>query len=207
MPKFPEPDPARLRRLAPAVIHLPAGTRLWRVYARGGAYPTTWLTPRTFGPIASARFDHHLEPARVQARGILYAASAPAICLAEVFQARRLIDVASGQPWLASFRLTDEVIVLDLTGLWPTQAGASMALASGPRPRARRWSRAIYDAYPVVQGLWYPSSMHGNQPAVALYERAQAALPPHPSFHRALADPVLLPLLRRVAIAIGYDLP
>jgi hypothetical protein len=48
--------------------------------------------------------------------------------------------------------------------------------------------------------------MHGNRPAVALYERAQAALPPHPRFHRALADPLLLPLLRRVVVAIGYDL-
>lgn len=162
---------------------------------------------RRYGPVASARFDHHLEPAGEQERGILYAAAAPATCLAEVFQARRLIDASAGQPWLASFLLTTELLLLDLTGLWPTQAGASMALASGPRPRARRWSQAIYDAFPDIQGLWYPSSMHGNQPAVALYERAQSALPNHPRFHRGLADPVVLPLLRRVAIAIGYDLP
>jgi len=51
-----------------------------------------------------------------------------------------------------------------------------MALNSGPRPRARRWSAAIYDTYPHIGGLWYPSSMYGGTPAVALYERIEDAL-------------------------------
>jgi hypothetical protein len=33
--------------------------------------------------------------------------------------------------------------------------------------------------------------MHANRAAVVLYERAGGALPTGPSFHRALADPVL----------------
>jgi hypothetical protein len=81
-----------------------------------------------------------------------------------------------------------------------------MALSSGPRPRAQRWSRAIYDAYPDAHGVFYPSSMHGNRPSVALYERALTALPPVPIFHRPLVDPALLPVLRRVAAQIGYGL-
>ena len=79
-----------------------------------------------------------------------------------------------------------------------------MAIASGPRPRARRWSRAIYEAYPEARGLYYPSSMHGNRAAVALYERALPALPSSPVFHRPLADPALLSVLSRVASRLGY---
>jgi len=32
-----------------------------------------------------------------------------------------------------------------------------MAIGTGPRPRAQRWSRAIYDAYPDLDGLYYLS--------------------------------------------------
>jgi hypothetical protein len=49
-----------------------------------------WNTFRTFGPLQTARFDHHLpdehgEP-RLQDRGIYYAAMEIATCLAELFQ-------------------------------------------------------------------------------------------------------------------------
>ena len=46
--------------------------------------------------------------------------------------------------------------------------------------------------------------MHANRPVVALYERGAAALPPHPSFHRALDDPCLLTALRNAARELGY---
>ncbi len=81
-----------------------------------------------------------------------------------------------------------------------------MAIGSGPRPRARRWSRAIYDAYAGVGGLLYASSMHANRPAIALYERAQTTLPGAPAFHRALSDPALVPRLNAAATALGYRL-
>ena len=66
-----------------------------------------------------------------------------------------------------------------------------MAINSGPRPRARRWSQAVYEAYPAIEGLYYASSMNANQPALMLYERAAAVLPGRPVFHRALADAAL----------------
>jgi len=89
-----------------------------------------------------------------------------------------------------------DVGLLDLTGPWPTRAGASQALSSGPRSRAREWSRRIYEDYPMIEGLYYPSSMHGARyAAVALYERAESSLPPRPSFHRALAPFSALPEL------------
>jgi hypothetical protein len=203
MPKLPDP-PARLT-LAAITRTLPAGTRLWRIYFAGGSHPVAWNAFRFFGPTHS-RFDHHDPPPSVQARGILYAASKPTTCLAEVFQATRTIDRASHDPWLVAFELQRDVALLDLTGVWPTRAGASMAISSGPRPRARQWSRAIYAAYPAVEGLHYASSMHANEPTVALYERAVGALPATPAFNRALADRALLRRLNAAATHLGYGL-
>jgi hypothetical protein len=76
---------------------------------------------------------------------------------------------------------------------------------SEPHPRCRRWSRTIYEAYPGVPGLLYDSSMNGNRPAVAPYERAARALPEAPDFNRPLSDVLLVPL-DRIASSIGYDL-
>lgn len=211
MPKFPEPPtPQELRRLPPAETSLPAGTLVWRLYRRGGRHPALWQTFRHFGPL-NGRFDHHLAGTdggpKEQTRGVYYAALDIATCLAEVFQESRAIARnADDQPWLVGFELAVSVPLLDLSGTWPTRAGASMALTSGPRPRARRWSRAIYDAYPELQGLWSPSSMYANRPTVCLYERAREALPIHPRAHRPLNDPALLVALDRVADEIGYDL-
>ena len=207
MPKFPEPPPlATLAALRPAYHRLPAGSTLWRIYFRAGAYPAGWSAFLHYGPVPQARFDHHLLPPRLQDRGILYVAADGLTCLAEVFQRSRVVDRSSGQPWLAAFALQQDLALLDLTGLWPTVAGASSALASGQRPRARRWSQAIYGAFPEVQGLWYPSSMAGNAPAAALYERGVAAVPLQPLFHRPLADPALQTPLQRIASALGYVL-
>jgi hypothetical protein len=201
---------AELGRTGPEVVVLPAETRLYRVYLRGGDHPTGWSRMRCYGPVGTARFDHHPEPARVhEERGILYAASgaaAIATCVAETFQEGRLVDTRRDDPWLACFALTEDVPLLDLTGKWPTRAGASANIDSGPRPRCRRWSRAIHGAYPDLRGLLYASSMNGGEPAVALYERAVAAIPHSPVFNRPLSDPALLVGLGRIADALGYGL-
>ena len=81
-----------------------------------------------------------------------------------------------------------------------------MAISTGQRARARRWSRLIHASYPDVQGLLYASSMHANQPSVAHYERSQSALPPSPVFHRALSDPALTDRVKRAAVVLGYKL-
>lgn len=210
MVKLPEPPNVDgLRQTFPELAILPPRTELWRIYFRSGAHPTTWEKMRLFGPAADARFDHHHQPPRVQDRKILYAATgeqAITTCVAEVLQQRRSINVRRDEPWLACLVLTEEVSLLDLTGKWPTRAGASMAINSGPRPRARRWSRAIYEAYPEVQGLLYASSMNAAEQAVALYERAAHALPTLPTFNEPLSHPALLPTLRRFAADLGYDL-
>lgn len=213
MAKLPRrPDLYRLVALTPPVRTVPAGTLLWCVYFRGGAHPVDWSDFRHFGPLPQGRFDHHVPDARerprLQARGVLYAATEAPTCFAEVFQQTRLIDRANKHPWLVAWETQAPVDLLDVTGHFPTQAGASMALMTGPRPTARRWAQAFYDAYPALQGLYYPSSMHANRPALVLNERAQAAglLPARPSFHRALADETLLTVVRNVARALGYGL-
>jgi len=202
----PPPSSAVLGKVKPARAHLGEGTELWRIYFRGGPHGSLWSRLRTFGP-TSSRFDHHLRPPSEQDRGILYAALHGPTCFAEVFQETRLIDRRSREPWLVAFRLRRPIELLDLTGSWPTRAGASMALNTGPRFRAREWSRSIYEAYPWADGLLYPSSMAGNQAALALYERGtRDALPKHPSFHRPLVDPSLRWMLGTVAHDFGYGL-
>ncbi len=121
-----------------------------------------------------------------------------------MFQHTRVIDRFAGSPALAAFELTAELELLDLTGAWPTRAGASMAIGSGSRARARAWSRAIYAAYPGIAGLRYPSSMNANQPAFALYERARSAVPRVAAFDLPLATPSLAAPLAAAAVRFGY---
>lgn len=80
-----------------------------------------------------------------------------------------------------------------------------MNINSGPRPRCRRWSRRIHEAYAQVEGLLYSSSMHANRPAVALYERAAHALSASPQIHMPLAHPGLVQGLEKIAGELGYD--
>lgn len=194
--------------MRPEVHRLGGPARLWRVYFAAGDHPTTWDQFRTWGPTTS-RFDHHLPPARLQDRAILYAAAGPdgvTTALAEVFQESRTVPRQHKAPALVGFTLARPLKLLDLTGAWPTRAGASMALSTGRHDRARAWSQAIYEAFPKLDGLWYPSSMHANQPCVALYERAADAVVGRPDFHRQLSDPVLHTVLKNACRRIGYVL-
>jgi len=205
----PPPPAATLAALAPAWRELPAGALLFRIYFRGGPHPSTWNAFRTYGP-TGARFDNHTPPRRAQERGIHYCAPALRTCVAEVFQQTGVIDVATGAPAVVAYRTAAALRLLDLSGHWPTAAGARVpsgrAINSGSHARARAWSRAIYAAYPEVQGLWYCSSMDADEPCLALYERAVGALPAAPSFHAALADPRMRLLLARQAAVLGYVL-
>lgn len=210
MAKLPEPPSRRelIARTGPDTRSLPRGTLLWRIYFRGGRHPTTWSMFRGFGPM-NGRFDHHLpdprgEPRQQADRAILYLAAHGPTCIAEAFQETRTIDRKARDPWLVGFRIRRPVTLLDLTGSWPTRAGASMKISSGPRPTVQRWSRTIYATYPEIEGIYYGSSMHANEPCVALYEHAVDALPPRPLFNRRLSDPTWLETLRSTAADLGY---
>lgn len=204
MTKLPDaPSPRELRRTSPELTTLPKGTRIARIYFQAGPFPSAWSSFRDHGPLF-ARFDHHVPPPRRQGRAILYGALNAATCLAEVFQRTRIIERTIDVPWLAIFAIRRPIVLLDLTGAWPTRAGASMAIHSGPRPRARAWARAIYEAYPAVEGLLYCSSMDANRRAIALFERAAPAMPARPAFNRALSDPGLQARIAISALRLGY---
>jgi hypothetical protein len=206
MATFPDPpSKERLQKIGPDIAILHAGTRLWRIYFRSGPHPTTWNQFRKYGP-TNSRFDHHTTPKRVQRRAITYLAENGRTCLAEVYQDTRTIDRRRDNPWLVRFETVREVSLLNLTDLWPTRVGASMMINSGSRAKARKWSRAIYSAYTDVEGLLYCSAMHGNRPAVALYDRATAALPVTPTFNRALLDPGMITVLSNAAVNLNYIL-
>lgn len=204
MPKFPEPPTvAELRRLGPEIKKLPAGAVVWRIHFAGGPHPTAWNELRAYGP-TDGRFDHHESPPGVQSRRILYGASLGRTCIAEIFQGTRTIDRNDRAPFLVAFELTHAVALIDLTGAWITRAGASTAIHSGSRARARRWSSAIYAAFPAIEGIAYCSSMDGNSPSYALYERGASSMPKSPIFNRALADPGLTRIVNNAARRFGF---
>ena len=208
------PPPVADLQKVPAEIHmLPTGTRLVRLYYRGGDHPTTWHAFRAEGPL-NGRFDHQL-PREAGARrtrpsapprAILYAALDALTCLAEVYQDTRQIDRQHKAPWMAVFDLNAPLKLQDLSGRWPTRAGTSGALATGRRDYAQAWSRHIYEAYPDIHGLYCRSSMDPRGFCIALYERAGGvgALPRRPLFNRSLADASWEPTLENAAGEIVY---
>jgi hypothetical protein len=208
LPKFPQPPLVEaLREIPPEIKRLATGTRVWRVYFRGGPHPGRWNSLRAFGP-TTARFDHQLPDAPGQPweqdRAMQYLALDGITPLAEVFQDSRVIDRAARSPWLVAYDLAQDLELLDLTGTYPTRVGASMLINCGSRPRARLWSRAFYAAYPEIQGLYYASCTRGGRPSLVLYERGAAAIPSHPAFHRALSDKALRMTLRNAAARLKY---
>lgn len=80
-----------------------------------------------------------------------------------------------------------------------------MAISAGDHGTARLWSRAIYEAYPDVHGVWYGSAMHANAPSVALYERAEGSMPLSPEFDEPLSSPALAAVVARAVRELGYD--
>jgi hypothetical protein len=208
--KFPEPPGvAALRKIAPQTIALAADMPLARIYFAAGPHPSRWNQFRRFGPTA-ARWDHQLPDASnaptEQSRSVLYCAPDVDTCAAEVFQSTRRIDRTRNAPGLVVFALREVVTLLDLRGVFATTIGASTAIHSGPRTRARAWARQLYDAYPDIQGLYYGSSMNGHSPAIVLNDRAQRAVPEQPQFHRSLNDDMLVEVLQRIALRLSYGL-
>jgi hypothetical protein len=212
MAKYPNsPGSAVLAEITPSVATLPAGSTLARVYYTSSAHPLPWNELRSYGPL-NFRCDHHLPTAagepQERARAVYYAAANAVTCLAEVFQATRRIDRVYQAPWLVVFNTVRPLSLLDLTGDFAARMGASTAIHSGSRVRARGWARDLYEAFPLAEGVLYSSSIHAGAAALALNERVLRAplFPPHPELHRALADDVLLDPLKHAAQALGYAL-
>jgi hypothetical protein len=202
------PTAARLREVGASTedrVAVTTDTILWRVHGTAGAQLSGWAGLRHYGPVASCRYDPHPPPpSAAQAEGVLYLAITPQTALAEAFQLRRLVDRHTEAPHLVGLRLSRPVHLLDLSRTWPTRAGASQAINSGPRDRSRAWARAIRAAFPDLDGLWYPSSMDGGGLCAALWTPAADALPRTPVLSRALSDPALADRVAGAAARLGY---
>ncbi|WP_344128885.1 RES family NAD+ phosphorylase [Saccharopolyspora halophila] len=216
MARLPQPPvPAALQamlRRTEDVIAVPAGTRLARVFTAGGSHPQEWNSFRYAGPLPHARFDPHLPnsqggPTVTREHGVLYFSMSVQTCIAEVFQASSTVDRSTREPHLVLFRPRRTLRLLDLTGLWPTRAGASQAISSGPKARSQAWARGIRAAYPELDGLWYRSSMDAGKPSLCLWDPpAVTALPEEPDVLLPLNHPGLDVPLGRVCQELSYTL-
>lgn len=210
---LPVPPPRTPSLRAEEVRTLDTTALVWRVYRSGGKHPLNWNQFRRYGPIA--RFDHHPPPKRIHTDlGIMYGAVTPPrrsdgaqyTCFAEAFQDTHTIDRRRGKPYLTGFGFIRPVRVLDLTSGWVTRARGNTAITSGPRDRSQHWANVIWHTYPDIEGIYYPSSVWPPGRAVALFERAEDALEPHPRFNRALDDTACAGIVRDATATLDYDL-
>ena len=208
MVKLPHPpDPGSLRRLGLAsgdVVQVDPTIRLWRIHRTTGTHVLSWNELRHYGPLPGRRFEPHDPPPHEQVKAVLYLALDVVTCLAEVFQHTRLVDRHAGTPYLTAMQLTRTVRLLNLAGSWPTRAGASQNINSGPRPRASAWARTIRAAFDDLDGLWYPSSMNSGKPCIALFDTATDVMPDRPVLSTPLAHPDLADPIAAAVAPLGY---
>lgn len=189
-----------------------SGTWLVRVFAAAGRHHQRWNTFRTTGPLVHARFDPHPPGAggtrtADSGHGVLYFGLSVRTSVAEVYQQSSIVDRTTRRPHLVVFQPRRTLRLLDLTGLWPTRAGASQEISTGPKEVTQAWARAIRSAFPDLDGLWYRSSMDSGEPAVCLWNPPAAdALPDTPDILLPLDHPGLDLPLSRVCDELNYTL-
>ena len=213
LPQPPEPaELATLLRPEEDIVAVHPATRLVRVFTVAGRHPQQWNTFRRAGPLPHARFDPHPpgprgRPTDAPGHGVLYFGLSVRTSIAEVFQDTSVVDRLTRRPFLVVFRPTRTLRLLDLVGLWPTRAGASQEISSGPRDRTQEWARAIRLAHPDLDGLWYRSSMDSGNPAVCLWDPpAGDAMPVTPDVLVQLDHPGLDLPLARICEELNYTL-
>lgn len=207
--KLPRQPPGDLAQRQPQITAWRSTDVLWHIASTAGPFATRFGQMRSYGPLPSARFDPHPEPARDHAReAVLYASATLLTALAERFQHGREIRTDDpAAPVAYAWTPTRSSRLIDLTGPGATRLGASHAIGSGPKPATRAWARAIRVTWPDVDGLLYSSSMTGES-CLALWAPAQDAFPTAPSFARLLGDSSMAAwreLLRSAAVQLGYD--
>lgn len=206
MVKLPLPPPAEQLCYQPEHLHqLSTEAVLWRVHRTSGQHIVPWNQLRYWEPSPTMRFDPHQPPARTQFRGVGYASLTVPTALAEVFQQRRVINTRRSAPYLTAWSPAREMTLLDLTGTWPVQAGASHVINTGRRDYCRAWARAIHIAWPDVDGLWHHSSMSGGD-AVTLSTHACDSFPPRPTLSLPLDHPGLRQHPLAAAAQLNYRL-
>lgn len=203
LPLPPDPEelvfpPEHLRVISVAAV-------LWRIHRTSGDHIVPWNRLRYWGPASTMRFDPQEPAPRPQDRGVSYAALTVPAALAEVFQRTRVINTRRGSPYLTAWSPARPLTLLDLTGTWPIQAGASHAINTGRRDHCRAWARVVHTARPDLDGLWHQSSMTGGD-AVTLFTHSADSFPNRPSLSLPLDHPGLRGHLLAGAAAIAYRL-
>lgn len=207
--KLPRVPPDDLAVREPGLVDWTTDRVMWQIASSQGPYRVLFGQMRVFGPLASARFDPHPEPATADGpERVLYAAATLLTALAERFQHGREIrtDDPSGPvayAWLPTRSLT----LVDLTGPAATRLGASYAISAGPKPVTRAWARAIRRTWPDVDGLLYSSAMTGED-CLVFWAPAADSFPEAPTYARLVGDASTIgwqTLLRSAAVQIGYD--
>lgn len=206
--KLPPHPPADLSDRNPAWYSWPVTRPLWHVANTSGSFATRFGAMRSFGPLASARFDPHPPPPRDHPiERVLYAATDLVTALAERFQNGREIRCRQpSEPIVYSWMPTRPLRLLDVTDVSALRLGASQVLSTGPKRHTRTWAIALRSTWPDADGLLYQSSMSGRACA-ALWAPAANSFSPAPAFAKLLADPATMwiDLLRDTAVQIHYD--
>lgn len=194
---------------------LTSAVQVVRIYPQVGKHATSWNEFRYFGPISKMRFDHHPPPRRLHpGRGVMYGVPEQFdktdpldVAVMEAFQSTGVLPVSVQSHWLAIWRPTRKLALLDLADSnWLARAGGNAALTSGPRGVAREWSRAIYREYPHIDGLIWKSSVGLPGRALMLFERGRDAVPEDPALNWPLHHPMLSAPLSRIALDYSMDL-
>ncbi|WHP61125.1 RES family NAD+ phosphorylase [Arthrobacter sp. KFRI-F3372] len=197
------PDIDRLRAIGYEFYAVPAGSVLWRVHSTSGAHVLPWNRIRTWGPVATSRWDPHpLPPGDCSPLGAAYLGEDVLTCLAEVFQTTRFVDVDRNAPYVTAFRTTREVKLADLRGLWLTRAGAAVQIAFQQKERTRAWARSIHEAWPDLDGLIASSAVAGGRPVFTLW--ADDPMPAAPELSVPLNSPAIVDDIVAAVEEIGY---
>lgn len=197
-------------RPAEDIVAVHPATKLVRVFTALGNHPQRWNSFRYAGPLPHGRFDPQPasedgSPTTDPDGGVLYFALSVRTSVAEVFQTTSTVDRTTRSPHLVVLRPARTLRLLDLTGLWPTRAGASQEISSGPKKVTQLWARAIRAAHPELDGVWYRSSMDSGDPAICLWDPpALATLPENPDILLPLNHPGLDLPLARVCHELNY---
>lgn len=197
------PDVSALRALGYEAHVIPAATVLWRIHYTASAHVVPWNRLRTWGPVASSRWEPHpLPEGDASPLGAAYLAEDVRTCLAEVFQLTRFVDVDRDAPYVTAFRTTRDLTLVDLTGDWLLPAGASAQVAFGEKARTRAWARAIHEAWPDVDGVYSLSAMALSRKVVTLW--TDDAIPAAPEFSHPLNSPAIIADIVSEAAKIRY---
>jgi hypothetical protein len=172
-----------------------------------GRFATTFGAMRSYGPLPSARFDPHPEPAgESRTERVLYASETLLTALAERFQHNREIRRSDpSRPIVYGWLPVRELALLDLSGAGAVALGASHAISGYRKDVTRRWARALRATWPDADGLLYASAMTG-QPCVALWAPTADSFPAAPAFARGIDVPSerWQHTLRAAAAELGY---